>query len=376
MERRLLLSTVAVVLALGSVTASAQTPRPSDQDQAAPRSTQAQPAPGQMRANPPSAQNQPNAPTQNAAPPAPAAPSATTGQAAPQQPAAPAANNQTRQPAAGQAQAQPPQQGTAQQGQQQGQTQPAPAQPGMAQQPGNAPATANTGAGGTNGNANANATTNVPQNATAHQQPQPNQQGVITLSEQQNTRVSVAIRQANVRPLTNVSFAIAVGTTIPADVQLNVLPPALVEVVPEYRGYSFVVVEQEALIIDPNSRAIAAVIPFQAQQTTGAAAAPALAPAQAAAPPPREHNTRELTRDQREIQRRQAERHRNADKDKRVIIEERRSTTGAGPREPRVIERPPVVEVYPDGPPVREERHHGLSDLPIIGPLFGPPHDD
>jgi hypothetical protein len=376
MERRLLLSTVAIALVLGSGVASGQTRRPSDQnEQNTPPSTQAQPPQGQMRANPQvggAAQNrpQPNAPAQNAAP---QAPSATTGQAAPQpQPNAPAANNQTRQPAAGPAQTQP-QQGQAQQGQ----TQPGQAQPGMAQQPGNASGTANTAGGSQNGNANANgnANTNAPQNAAANQ-PQSNQQGVITLSEQQNTRVSTAIRQANMRPLTNVSFSIAVGTAIPADVQLQALPPVLVEILPEYRDYSFVVVEQEVLIIDPNSRAIVAVVPFQAQQTTGANTAPAAAPApaQAAAPPPPRENT--LTRDQREIQRRQAERHRKGHKEKHVIIEERRTTTGAGPREPRVIEERPPVEVYRDGPPVRVERHNPVHDIPLIGPLLAPRYDD
>ena len=403
MERRLLLSTVAIALALGTVAAPAQTRRPSDQNQNAPQSTQAQPPQGQMRANPPSgaAQNapsqqgqaqqgqaQPNAQSQT---PAPQPPSPTTGQAAPPpQQNAPAANNQSQQPASGQAQTQSPQQSAAQQGQAQpGQAQPGQAQPGMAQ-PNSTAGTANTGGA----NANANVNTNTQQNATAS--PRGNQQGVITLNEQQNTRVSVAIRQANVRPLTNVSFAIAVGTAIPADVQLNVLPPVLVEVLPEYRDYSFIVVEQEALIIDPNSRAIVAVVPFAAQQTTGANTAPppAPAPAQAAAPrapaqaaappPPSERKNLDLTRDQREIQRRQAERHRKTEKDKHVIIEERRSTTGAGPREPRVgdrvpdsavIEGPPV-EVYRGEPPVREDRHPSARDIPLIGPLFGPPHED
>jgi hypothetical protein len=381
MKRHLLLSTVAIALALGTVAASAQTRRPSDQN--APPSTQAQPPQGQMRANPPAApaaQNQPNAPAQNAAPQAPAAPSATTGQAAPQPPqqTAPAANNQTQQPAAGQAQTQPPpQQGAAQQ--QQGQAQPGQAQPGMAQQPANAAGTANTGAAGANANANTNPAPQQNVNA--------NQQGVITLSEQQNTRVSAAIRQANVRPLTNVSFSIAVGTSIPADVQLQPLPPALAEVVPAYRDYSLVVVEQEALIIDPNSRTIVAVVPFTAQQTTGAntAPAPVPAPAQAAAPPPpRERKKLDLTRDQREILRRQAERHHKSEKDKHVIIEERRSTTGAGPREPRVGDRVPdsavierrPVEVYRDEPPVREDRHPSARDIPLIGPLFGPRDED
>src|SRR5262249_21622826 len=142
--------------------------------------------------------------------------------------------------------------------------------------------------------------------------------------------------------------------TIPAEVQLNPLPPALVEIVPQYGNFSVVVVEQEALIIDPNSRAIVAVVPFEAQRTTGANTAPPVpaqaanprAPTEAAAPPPREHKKK-------------AERHRK--KDKHVVIEERRSTTGAGHREPRVGDRVPdgeviegrPVEVYRDGPRVR-----------------------
>jgi Protein of unknown function (DUF1236) len=392
MERRLLLSTVAVALALGTVAASAQTRRPSDQDRNAPQSTQAQPPQGQVRGTPQAqGQQQPNA--QN---PAAQAPSATTGQAAPQpqQPNAPAANNQRQQPAAGQAQTQPQQQGGGQQGQAQTQPQGAQqgqAQPGMTQQPGNTAGTANNaGAGGNtnaagnaDGNANTNGNANAPQNATA------DQHGVITLNEQQNTRVATAIRQANVKPLTNVNFSIAVGTTIPADVQVHPLPPALVEIVPQYGNFNFVVVEQEALIIDPNSRAIVAVVPLEARQTTGANTAPPPAqaappPAQAAAPPPRREH-KNLTRDQRESPRRQVERHRKTEKDRHVTIEERRTTSGVGPREPRVRDREPdtevieqrrPVEVYRDRPPVRDDGPHPLRDLPLIGPLFGPPDHD
>ena len=245
------------------------------------------------------------------------APSATTGQAAPQaQPNPPNAANQAQQPAAGQAQPQQ-QQGMPAQGQAQGQ---GPGQPGMTQ--------GNTA--GAKGDANAPQNANQNANVNANGGAQGNPQGVITLNEQQNTRVAQAIRQANVRPITNVSFSIAVGTTIPADVQLNVLPPVLVEVVPQYRSYSFVVVEQEALIIDPGTRAIVAVVPFEARQTTGAnQAAPRPAPAQAAAPPPpRERKKIDMTRDQREIQRRQAERHRKTDKNRST------SSSRSGARRP------------------------------------------
>jgi uncharacterized protein DUF1236 len=385
MERRLLLSTVAVALGLGTVAASAQTQHPAEHIQNAPQATQSQTQP---RANPQSGTGAQNAPVPQAQQTTPAqpnmpnaqppAPSATTGQAAPQTPPSRSnAANQAQQPAAGQAQTQP-QQGMPAQGQ-------APSQaPSQAQ--GQGPAQSGMTQGNTAGAAGG---TNAPQNANtnANAGTQGNPQGVITLNEQQNTRVGQAIRQANVRPLTNVRFSIAVGTTVPADVQLNVLPPELVEIVPQYRGFSFVVVEQEALIIDPGSRAIVAVVPFEAQQTTGAnqAAPPPPAPAQAAAPPPRGRKKLDLTRDQREIQRRHAERHRKADKNKHVIIEERRTTTGAGPREPRVGDRVPdsaviegrPVEVYRDEPPVRDDRHHpSVRDIPLIGPLFGPRDED
>jgi hypothetical protein len=360
MERRLLLSTVAVALVLGSVAASAQTPRPPEHNQNAPQAAPAQTAP---RANPQSGAGAQNAPM----------PQAQQNMPAPQ--SAPNAANQAQQPAAGQAQ---PQQGQAQP--QQGQAQPQPGMPAQGQAQGQAPAQPGMAQGNTAGANDANAQQNANTNANANA----GAQGVITLNEQQNTRVAQAIRQANVRPLANVSFSIAVGTTIPADIQLNVLPLELVEVVPQYRGYSFVVVEQEALIIDPGTRAIVAVVPFEARQTTGANTAAPPPPAQAAAPP-RESKKLELTRDQREIQRRQAERHHKADKNKRVIIEEKRTTTGAGPREPRVGDRVPdgaviegrPVEVYRNEPPVREERHHpSVRDIPLIGPLFGPRDED
>jgi hypothetical protein len=388
MERRLLLSTVAVALVLGTAAATAQTRRPADQN--APPAT---PSQNEPRANPQSGAGAQNAPmpqgqAQQRTPAQPnmpnaqqSAPRATTGQAAPPTQQSPSnAANPAPQPAAGQAQTQPQQQGMPAQGQAQGQTQgqaqgQGPAQPGMTQ--------GNTA--GANGDTNAQQNANTNANANAGTS---NPQGVITLNEQQNTRVAQAIRQANVRPLTNVSFSIAVGTTIPADVQLNVLPLELVEVVPQYRGFSFVVVEQEALIIDPGTRAIVAVVPFEARQTTGAnqaAPPPAGAPAQAAAPPPRERKKIDLTRDQREIQRRQAERHHKSDKNKHVIIEERRTTTGAGPREPRVGDRVPdsavierrPVEVYRDEPPVRDDRPHpSVRDIPLIGPLIGPRDED
>ncbi len=393
LERRLLLSTVALVLVAGTVAASGETRQPAERDRVAPQATAPQNEP---RANPPSGTAAPHAPTpqaqQNTPPPQnmqnarQPTRGATTGEAPSQTPPNRSnAGNQAPPPATGQAQT--PRQQPMPEGQAGGQAQgQAPAQAGTTQ---GTTARANGAAGDANAqqNSNANAAT---QGGTA---------GVITLNEQQNALVAQGIRQANVRPIANPSFSIAIGTTIPDDVQLATLPPALAEIVPQYRGFSFVVVEQEALIIDPGTRAIVAVRPFEAQQTTGAnrAAAPAPAapaqaaspppgPTQSASPPPRERRKTDVTGEQREMPRRQVERHRKHEtsEKKSVTIEEHRTTSGTGYREPRVGDRVPdsaviegrPVEVYRDPPPLRERPHPSARDIPLIGPLFGPPDQD
>ncbi|MCC7348535.1 MAG: DUF1236 domain-containing protein [Variibacter sp.] len=57
-----------------------------------------------------------------------------------------------------------------------------------------------------------------------------------------------------------VNFNITVGTVVPRSVTLHVLPPEIVTIVPEYRGYRYVMVRDEILIIDPRTLRIVAVI--------------------------------------------------------------------------------------------------------------------
>jgi hypothetical protein len=92
---------------------------------------------------------------------------------------------------------------------------------------------------------------------------------------QEQTRISQSISRLNVRPLTNVNFSVAVGTVIPRNVRMQPLPADIVQVVPQYRGYNFVVVRDEIVIIEPSSYKIAAVLP-----RSGGRAAAAPVPAQ------------------------------------------------------------------------------------------------
>lgn len=79
-------------------------------------------------------------------------------------------------------------------------------------------------------------------------------------SEQQRSRISTSIRQANVQPLRNANFSVSVGTTIPASVRLHPVTPAIVAVYPQYRGYNFVLVNDEIVIIEPRTKRIVTVI--------------------------------------------------------------------------------------------------------------------
>jgi hypothetical protein len=80
------------------------------------------------------------------------------------------------------------------------------------------------------------------------------------LSSEQRTEISSVIREQHVRPMTNVSFSISVGTRVPRDVSFHPLPPEVVTYYPEWRGYEFILVNEQIVVIDPGTYEIAAVI--------------------------------------------------------------------------------------------------------------------
>lgn len=80
------------------------------------------------------------------------------------------------------------------------------------------------------------------------------------LSTEQRTQISNTVRQVNVRPETNVNFSISVGTVVPRSITLHVLPPRVVEIYPAWRGYRFILVGNDIIVIDPATYRIVAVI--------------------------------------------------------------------------------------------------------------------
>ncbi|QPF83833.1 DUF1236 domain-containing protein [Bradyrhizobium genosp. L] len=167
----------------------------------------------------------------------------------------------------------------------------------------------------------------------------------VNINDQQRTRVSQSISRLDVRPLTSVNFSVSVGTVVPRDIRLQQLPADVVEIVPQYRGYDFVVVKDEIVIVEPSSYKIVATLPYSGRST-------ASAPARS-----EEHKTAFSDRD-REVIRKHAK--------ARPVEREKHVTTGSTVRtEIRTGERVPEgvevetfpEEVYRDAPTLREYRY-------------------
>jgi hypothetical protein len=85
--------------------------------------------------------------------------------------------------------------------------------------------------------------------------------GNVQLSEAQRTRIHAVIGKSSAaRITTNVNFNIAVGSAVPRSVHVEVLPEDVVEIVPQYEGFEYVMVGDQILIIDPDSLEIVAII--------------------------------------------------------------------------------------------------------------------
>jgi hypothetical protein len=80
------------------------------------------------------------------------------------------------------------------------------------------------------------------------------------LSTEQRTKITTVIRDQRVQPLNNVNFSISVGTRVPRDVRFHPLPREVVTIYPEWRGYEFVLVNNQIVVIDPRTFEIVAVL--------------------------------------------------------------------------------------------------------------------
>jgi len=91
------------------------------------------------------------------------------------------------------------------------------------------------------------------------EQPRPGERARVT--EQQRTTVRESLTKTRIEK-TRIKTAANVGTAIPRTVRLRPLPVAIFVVAPEYRGYSYIVLEDETIcIVDDRTYLIVDVIP-------------------------------------------------------------------------------------------------------------------
>jgi hypothetical protein len=206
-----------------------------------------------------------------------------------------------------------------------------------------------TGSGSTNTAQQPNSQQN-----TAERSSSTNVNASVNINDQQRTRISQSVSRLNVQPLNSVNFSLSVGTAVPRDVRLQPLPAEVVEVVPQYRGYNFVLVKDEIVIVEPSSYKIVAVLPYSGRSTAAAPARP----------------------EQRKVT--------FSDRDREVIRKhakarpvERRTTGSTATTEIRAGERVPEgveieafpEEVYRESPSLREYRYiHRDSRTYIVEP--------
>ncbi len=85
--------------------------------------------------------------------------------------------------------------------------------------------------------------------------------GAVSINERERTRLGQTFAKLDVHPLNNVNFNVSVGTVVPRDIRLEVVPSDVVEIVPRFRGYKFFAVRDEIVIVEPSSLKIVAVLP-------------------------------------------------------------------------------------------------------------------
>jgi hypothetical protein len=80
------------------------------------------------------------------------------------------------------------------------------------------------------------------------------------LSSEQRTKITTVIRDQHVAPVNNVNFSIAVGTRVPHEMSFHPLPTEIVNIYPDWRGYEFILVRNQIIVVDPQTFEIVAVL--------------------------------------------------------------------------------------------------------------------
>jgi len=83
--------------------------------------------------------------------------------------------------------------------------------------------------------------------------------GSAKLSTEQRTKITTIIKQHKVEPA-RLNVTVSVGTRVPDSVHFYPLPAEVFVVYPEWRGYNYILVGDQIIVIDPRSHEIVAIL--------------------------------------------------------------------------------------------------------------------
>jgi len=91
--------------------------------------------------------------------------------------------------------------------------------------------------------------------------PEQGQSGRVQVTDQQRTDVRERLMREGRFQKTKINVRVNIGTRVPRSVRLLPLPAAIIDIAPSYRGYSYIVTEDDTLcIVDPRSYEVVDVI--------------------------------------------------------------------------------------------------------------------
>jgi hypothetical protein len=110
--------------------------------------------------------------------------------------------------------------------------------------------------------ADSNKTQNNAQGANKSTTGQGAASGQVKLSSEQRTKITTTIRSQKVERVepSKLNISINVGTRIPSHVHVHPLPADVVTIYPEWRGYDYILVGEQIIIIEPRTHEIVYII--------------------------------------------------------------------------------------------------------------------
>ena len=77
---------------------------------------------------------------------------------------------------------------------------------------------------------------------------------VANVTSEQKTRVKTVFSRHHVEPARNLNVSVNVGVALPRSVHLYPIPEEIVVIVPDYRGYNYIMLDDDRVaIVDPDT---------------------------------------------------------------------------------------------------------------------------